>query len=171
MVSRLVPTVTTLKLISIWIQTIIPDYFYGDAIPADALSSGNFDFAKWLPNHTQDKTQPAIDKVVEALKSEGVTEFAATGYCFGGTFWFFFSLIHDEYQLVHMKRSLCIWHRVRQYHQSRSCLSPIFPQDSWWSRGMHSSISLQFHFITFALSYQCFLFFHFFRSSISSLNS
>jgi len=70
-------------------KTIIPDYLYGDAIPADALSSGNFDFVKWLvPNHTQDKTQPAIDKVVEALKSEGVTEFAAAGYCFGGRYVF-----------------------------------------------------------------------------------
>jgi dienelactone hydrolase len=25
---------------------------------------------------------------VEALKEEGITEIAGTGYCFGGTFWF-----------------------------------------------------------------------------------
>jgi len=40
----------------------------------------------WFPNHTQEKTRPTLDKVVEALKAEGVTSFAATGYCFGGAF-------------------------------------------------------------------------------------
>jgi hypothetical protein len=65
------------------------DYFNGDPVPADALSHGatpSFNFADWFPNHTQEKTRPTVDKVVEALKSTGVTEFAATGYCFGGTF-------------------------------------------------------------------------------------
>ena len=54
----------------------------------NALNSGsNFNIAEWFPNHTEDKTRPALDKdhkVVEALKSAGVNDFAATGYCFGG---------------------------------------------------------------------------------------
>jgi dienelactone hydrolase len=70
-------------------RTIIPDYLNGDAIPPDALSPGqSFDISKWFPNHTAEKTRPTIDKVVEALKSEGVTELAATGYCFGGRYTF-----------------------------------------------------------------------------------
>jgi len=71
------------------IKTVIPDYLNDDPIPSDALNPGsNFDIGKWFPNHTQDKTRPAIDKVVEALKSQGVTELAATGYCFGGRYMF-----------------------------------------------------------------------------------
>jgi dienelactone hydrolase len=58
-----------------------------DPIPADALNPGsNFDISKWFPSHTQEKTRPTLDKVLEALKAEGVTSFAATVYCFGGTF-------------------------------------------------------------------------------------
>ena len=76
------------------IQTVILDYFHGDPIPADALNPGKtFSIPDWLSNHTQENTRPTLDKVVEALKSAGVTEFAATGYCFGGIFWFQISLI------------------------------------------------------------------------------
>jgi len=70
-------------------KTIIPDYLNGDHAPADALipgSTSTFKLADWLPNHTQEKTRPTLNKVVEALKSAGVTDLAATGYCFGGTF-------------------------------------------------------------------------------------
>jgi len=71
------------------LKTIVLDYFNGDPIPADALSPGKtFNLGDWLPNHTPEKTRPTLDKVVEALKSVGVTEFAATGYCFGGRYTF-----------------------------------------------------------------------------------
>jgi dienelactone hydrolase len=71
------------------LKTIIPDYLNGDPIPADALNPGsNFSIADWFPNHTQEKTRPTLDKVVKALKEEGVTSFAATGYCFGGRYTF-----------------------------------------------------------------------------------
>jgi dienelactone hydrolase len=71
------------------IKTIIPDYLNGDPIPADALGPGStFNIGTWFPNHGQDKTRPSLDKVLEALKEEGVTEFAATGYCFGGRYVF-----------------------------------------------------------------------------------
>jgi len=72
-------------------KTIVPDYLNSDPIPEDALSSGRdigADIASWLLNHTEEKTRPNIDKVMEALKSTGVTELAATGYCFGGRYTF-----------------------------------------------------------------------------------
>ncbi|KAK0457850.1 dienelactone hydrolase endo-1,3,1,4-beta-D-glucanase [Desarmillaria tabescens] len=70
-------------------KTIIPDYFNGDPVPADALEPGRtFDFAKWLPNHSPAHTRPPLDKVVAALKDSGVIEFGATGYCFGGRYVF-----------------------------------------------------------------------------------
>ena len=69
-------------------QTIVPDYLNGDAVPVEALNPGRdtaADIYGWLPNHTEEQTRPTLDKVLEALKSAGVTELAATGYCFGGT--------------------------------------------------------------------------------------
>jgi len=70
-------------------KTIIPDYLNGDPIPADAFNPGTtFSLADWFPNHTQKQTRPTLDKVLEALKSEGVTELAATGYCYGGRYVF-----------------------------------------------------------------------------------
>ena len=66
---------------------IVPYYLKGDPIPEDALKPGsNFDIARWFANHTEEKTRPALDKVVEALKSQGVNDLAATGYCFGNMF-------------------------------------------------------------------------------------
>ena len=41
---------------------------------------------KWFPNHGAEQTRPALDKVVAALKAEGVTSFAAVGFCFGGRY-------------------------------------------------------------------------------------
>jgi len=70
-------------------KTIIPDYLNGDAIPADALSPGSdFDIGKWFPNHGAAQTRPPLDKVIAALKEEGVTTFGATGYCLGGRYAF-----------------------------------------------------------------------------------
>jgi dienelactone hydrolase len=70
-------------------KTIVPDYLNGDPIHPDALNPGStFDIGSWFPGHSADKTRPPIDKVVEALKSAGVTDFAAVGYCFGGRYTF-----------------------------------------------------------------------------------
>ncbi|KAF8815627.1 chlorocatechol-degradation protein [Phlegmacium glaucopus] len=68
------------------LKTIIPDYFNGDPIPADALDNPEptIDLPAWLRKHTQEAIRPILDKVVEALKADGVTSFAATGYCLGG---------------------------------------------------------------------------------------
>ncbi|KAL0571949.1 hypothetical protein V5O48_010021 [Marasmius crinis-equi] len=69
-------------------RTIVPDYLNGDPIPADALLGETFDISKWFPNHGPEKTRPPLDKVIDALKSEGVTTFGATGYCLGGRYVF-----------------------------------------------------------------------------------
>ncbi|PPQ78496.1 hypothetical protein CVT25_011837 [Psilocybe cyanescens] len=72
-------------------RTFIPDYLNGDPIPADALVDGgglNFDLDSWRPNHGPDKTRPPLDKVINALKEQGITIFGATGYCLGGRYVF-----------------------------------------------------------------------------------
>jgi len=71
------------------LKAIIPDYLNGDPIPPNALNpGGTFNIAEWFPNHTQEKTRPTLNKVVEALKSAGVAELAATGYCYGARYVF-----------------------------------------------------------------------------------
>ena len=52
--------------------------------PRHCGQSGTFDLPGWLAKHGQDVTRPFIDKVIAGLKERGVTQFAATGYCFGG---------------------------------------------------------------------------------------
>ncbi|KAI5474191.1 dienelactone hydrolase family protein [Pseudohyphozyma bogoriensis] len=67
--------------------TYIPDYLNGDAIPHDAIpvdGYNDFDLPGWFARHEQDVTRPPLDAVINGLRESGVTEFAATGYCFGG---------------------------------------------------------------------------------------
>lgn len=42
------------------------------------------DLPAWVSRHGRDFTRPIIDKVIDGLKQDGATRFAATGYCFGG---------------------------------------------------------------------------------------
>ncbi|KAF5332150.1 hypothetical protein D9611_008178 [Ephemerocybe angulata] len=70
-------------------KTVIPGYLNGDPAPIDAFSPGStFNLNEWFPKHTQAHTRPTLDKVIAALKEEGVTKFLATGYCFGGRYVF-----------------------------------------------------------------------------------
>ncbi|TRM64852.1 Alpha/Beta hydrolase protein [Schizophyllum amplum] len=70
-------------------KTVVPDFLNGDPVPADGLSPGsNFDLMKWFPGHGADQTRPPIDKVMAALKEQGVTAFGAVGYCFGARYVF-----------------------------------------------------------------------------------
>jgi len=64
------------------------DYFFGDPIPEDAMSNPNstFDREAWRERHGEDRTRPAIDAVISALKERGITTFATTGYCFGAAY-------------------------------------------------------------------------------------
>jgi dienelactone hydrolase len=44
----------------------------------------NFDLKAWLQRHSEAVTRPRLDAVIAALKEKGITQFGATGYCFGG---------------------------------------------------------------------------------------
>ncbi|KAJ7066777.1 dienelactone hydrolase endo-1,3,1,4-beta-D-glucanase [Mycena belliarum] len=76
-------------------KTILPDYLHGDPIPAsvmvgvsDAMVGTVFDIGKWFTTHGTADTRPLLDKVIAALKADGVTTFGAVGYCFGGRYVF-----------------------------------------------------------------------------------
>jgi dienelactone hydrolase len=47
---------------------------------------GNFDRDAWKARHTKEVVRPYLDKVITALKADGVTDLAATGYCFGAPY-------------------------------------------------------------------------------------
>ncbi|TEB33081.1 alpha/beta-hydrolase [Coprinellus micaceus] len=71
-------------------KTVIPDILNGDGIPLNALDpdSPPFDWATWLLRHGSEQTRPPLDRVLAALKGEGVIKIGATGYCFGGRYVF-----------------------------------------------------------------------------------
>lgn len=69
-------------------KVVAIDYLNGGSLAADAMNSPSFDFMGWLANHGADQTRPPLDKVIAALKAEGITKFGATGYCFGGRYVF-----------------------------------------------------------------------------------
>ncbi|KAK7037582.1 hypothetical protein VNI00_011074 [Paramarasmius palmivorus] len=73
-------------------KSVAIDFFRGDPVPADIMSpnySGPpFNKETWFANHGPDQIRPLIDKVINALKEDGVTRFGATGYCFGGRYTF-----------------------------------------------------------------------------------
>ncbi len=50
----------------------------------------NFDIMGWVAKHQADVTRPPLNKVLAWLKEQGVKEFAAIGYCFGGTLSFLY---------------------------------------------------------------------------------
>ncbi|KAJ7432765.1 alpha/beta-hydrolase [Mycena galericulata] len=60
--------------------TYAPDYLNGDAIARGGNTS------EWLAKHGEAQTTPPLLTVIDALKSRGVQQFAATGYCFGGLY-------------------------------------------------------------------------------------
>ncbi|EMD39183.1 hypothetical protein CERSUDRAFT_112857 [Gelatoporia subvermispora B] len=64
-------------------KTIVPDILAGEPIPEEALDSGKFDVAAWIGRHQVDVYRPIIDKVIAALKEQGITTFATTGFCYG----------------------------------------------------------------------------------------
>lgn len=65
------------------IKTYLIDYLQGDAIPPEAMNTGKFDLGAWFQKHTDNDIRPPTDKVVAALKAQGVTKIAANGYCLG----------------------------------------------------------------------------------------
>ncbi|SGY84611.1 BQ5605_C009g05707 [Microbotryum silenes-dioicae] len=66
--------------------TYFPDYLNKDPVPIEEMNAGRFDLGAWSKNHTEAHTRPTLDKVIAALKKQGVTKFACTSYCFGGKY-------------------------------------------------------------------------------------
>ncbi|KAJ4464480.1 dienelactone hydrolase family-domain-containing protein [Lentinula lateritia] len=69
-------------------KTVAPDFFEKDGVPFDLFDSEEkrqaFDLQIWFSRHGPHIARPLLDKVIAALKGQGVTMFAATGYCYGG---------------------------------------------------------------------------------------
>ncbi|KAK2465686.1 hypothetical protein APHAL10511_002230 [Amanita phalloides] len=72
--------------------TIAPDYFEGEPIPIDAFNAQglrpDFDMTAWRSKHGPEQCHPFVIKVINALKEQGVNDFAAVGYCYGARFVF-----------------------------------------------------------------------------------
>ncbi|KAJ6582981.1 dienelactone hydrolase endo-1,3,1,4-beta-D-glucanase, partial [Mycena vulgaris] len=69
-------------------KTVVPDLFNGHPVGENAFepNAPPFDREKWLSTHGAAQTRPPIDSVIATPKAEGVTGFAATGYCFGARY-------------------------------------------------------------------------------------
>jgi len=65
-------------------KVIMPDLFNRDPIPESAFDpSSGFSIPEWLLKHGTEQTRSIIDKVIAALKEQGVKDIGATGYCYG----------------------------------------------------------------------------------------
>ena len=74
----------------------MPDLFDGEPAPATAFNPGaTFDFMGWLGRHTTERAAAIVRAVIEALKTEGVTKFAALGYCYGARTCFDLAFTND----------------------------------------------------------------------------
>ncbi|VDB98763.1 unnamed protein product [Peniophora sp. CBMAI 1063] len=90
-------------------KVVVPDLFEGEPMPADLLDNvkptdinvnlvalgkeRDWDFLAWVAEHGPAQNVPRVKAVIEALKADGITRVATTGYCFGGRV--AFSLAHD----------------------------------------------------------------------------
>ncbi|KAE9409007.1 dienelactone hydrolase endo-1,3,1,4-beta-D-glucanase [Gymnopus androsaceus JB14] len=74
------------------IKTVAPDLLNKDPIPVDVFDSEEkwkaFDIPSWLDRHGSAVTRGILDKIIAGLKDQGITRFAAIGYCFGGRYVF-----------------------------------------------------------------------------------
>lgn len=52
------------------------------------MADPSFDRAQWFPKHNAEIVQPLVDKVIGALREQGITTFYAIGFCFGAPFVF-----------------------------------------------------------------------------------
>ncbi|KAF9244121.1 dienelactone hydrolase family-domain-containing protein [Melanogaster broomeanus] len=67
-------------------KTVAPDFLNGDEVPPYAMNNSVFSVKTWVQKHLEAVTRPPIDKVIAALKEQGVEKFAVTGYCFGAKY-------------------------------------------------------------------------------------
>ena len=69
-------------------KTVLVDYFEGEPVPSEEVfrpgGAATFDIPAWLAWHPPPQVADIVRRVMAALKAEGVTRFASTGYCYGG---------------------------------------------------------------------------------------
>ncbi len=66
-------------------KTVSIDYFLGDPAPLNAFDPGStFSLQDWFGKHSPPEVLKITLKVINALRAEGMTKFAVTGYCYGG---------------------------------------------------------------------------------------
>jgi len=66
------------------VQCYAPDLFRGNALSADALNPGsNLDLMKWIGENPPQEAVKIVQSLISKLKSEGVTNIAAVGTCYG----------------------------------------------------------------------------------------
>jgi dienelactone hydrolase len=106
-------------------KTYLPDYLNGDPISEDVLMGKvpGFTIGDWFANHGTDKTRPPLDKVINALKAQGITSFGATGYCLGGMF--IVSLTRDSNYISRSPSAILVRYRIREHPEGR-CRQPSF---------------------------------------------
>jgi dienelactone hydrolase len=66
-------------------KTVAVDLFNGDPAPVGVLTGDapGFNLDEWLKTHGPETARPGLDAVYNALVEQGITRFAATGYCYG----------------------------------------------------------------------------------------
>ncbi|KAJ4152120.1 hypothetical protein NW765_017629 [Fusarium oxysporum] len=68
-------------------QTIMPDYFEGDALPIQTLKTRATpeQIEEWRTRHPHDRVEELLDGLVASIRSaEPTIQILAVGYCFGG---------------------------------------------------------------------------------------
>ncbi|GAA5966325.1 hypothetical protein JCM21900_003096, partial [Sporobolomyces salmonicolor] len=115
------------------IAVYAPDLFNGEAIDMEAMHGGKVDLPAWLSTHGADVTRPVAEKVIAALKAQGVTRFAATGYCYGARLVADFVLndtiqvaivahpsllqVPEDLEALNKKSTPFLWHNaLKDYH-------------------------------------------------------
>ena len=79
-------------------RTIIPDILNGD--PIIDFNDPAFDRDAWIARHGETSWLEPLDKVVAALKEEGVTRIGTTGFCFGAPPAFYLAFKHESHVTV-----------------------------------------------------------------------
>ncbi|GAA5870601.1 hypothetical protein JCM1840_004813 [Sporobolomyces johnsonii] len=115
------------------IAVYAPELFNGEAIDMEAMHGGKVDIGAWLSTHGADVTRPVAEKVIAALKAQGVTRFAATGYCYGARLVADFVLndtiqvaivahpsllkVPEDLEALNKKSTPMLWHNaLKDYH-------------------------------------------------------
>ncbi|KZV65606.1 alpha/beta-hydrolase [Peniophora sp. CONT] len=79
-------------------KVVIPDLFEGEPVAPtifdDPELAAKFSWPEWIGRHSPAHNLPRVRNVISELKSEGVTRFGATGYCYGGRI--VFDLVFDD---------------------------------------------------------------------------